>query len=124
MYDYRMHIKQDVLHYVFENYEKYKGMTRADMEQELLETLWYNPEVTGNGERDYFYYHNFYVKPEDTVGENLDVLKDAMEWFSFNDEEFVDKFCKRNYFFLDTLIRLYLLKDCISAVLNDLQIFE
>ena len=114
MYDYREHIMDDIRDYISNNVdlEEYRGR-RDDLEQELNDDLWVADSVTGNASGSY--YCNAY-KAEEALCHNWDLLADALEEFGGDFDVL-----RQGPEACDVTIRCYLLGECLSTVLDELE---
>lgn len=117
MYDYKEHIKSDILDYIHWNFTKdeiaEKLSDRDEWEQDLYYDLWANDSVTGNGSGSY--YCNAY-RAEKAIAHNWDILADAIEEFGGSPDVL-----RQGAEACDVTIRCYLLGGCVSDVLDDLE---
>ena len=118
MYDYRENIKSDILDYIRENYTAEEVRSeladRDEWEQRLYDDLFITDSVTGNASGSY--YCNSYRAAEAIV-HNWDLLSDALSEFGYTDCSPIEK----GEEWCDVTIRCYLLGECISAALDDLE---
>ena len=112
MYNYREEEIKDILDYIDTeiNLEEYED------EEELInlfDELWDEDTVTGN--------QSGYMtekEHEHFIAENFQLVKDAMESFGYQIKDIPDK---NPCTWLDTLIRCYLLNDCLHEALERLK---
>lgn len=118
MYDYREAVKSDILDYIEENYTaeeiREELADRDEWEQRLNDDLWICDSVTGNASGSY--YCNTY-RAEDAINHNWDLLNDALLEFGCTDCNPIEKGAE----WCDVTIRCYLLGECLSAALDDLE---
>ena len=118
MYDYREAVKSDILDYIEENYTaeeiREELADRGEWEQRLNDDLWICDSVTGNASGSY--YCNTY-RAEDAINHNWDLLNDALLEFGCTDYNPIEKGAE----WCDVTIRCYLLGECLSAALDDLE---
>ena len=114
MYDYRNNILDDIRQYIDDNVDlnEWKGR-RDELEEQLNDDLWTADSVTGNASGSY--YCNAY-KAEEALCHNWDLLADALEEFGGDFDVL-----RRGPESCDVTIRCYLLGECLSAVLDDLE---
>ena len=114
MYDYREHIKADILDYIQDNVDlnDWKGR-RDDLEEELQDELWTADSVTGNASGSY--YCNAW-KAEEALCHNWDILADALEEFGGDTDVL-----RQGPEACDVTIRCYLLGECLADALDDLE---
>lgn len=117
MYDYREAITSDVLDHIKSEFTKEeikeKLSARDDWEQELNDDLWARDNVTGNGSGSYTF--NAW-QAEEYLAHNWDLLADAIDEFG-GDADVLrvgPEAC-------DVTIRCYLLAECISDALDQLE---
>ena len=117
MYDYREAVKSDILDYIEENYTpeeiREELADRDEWEQRLNDDLWICDSVTGNASGSY--YRNSY-RAEQALAGNWGLLAEALAEFvcECNDIAKGAKWC-------DVTIRCYLLGECLSAALDELE---
>lgn len=114
MYDYREHITDDIREYIRDNVDlnEWKGR-RDDLEEELRDDLWTADSVTGNASGSYYF--NAW-KAEEALCHNWDLLADALEEFGSDTD-----ILRRGPEACDVIIRCYLLDECLSEVLDELE---
>lgn len=114
MYNYREHVADDIRDYIQENVELegWKGR-RDELEEALQDDLWTADSVTGNASGSY--YCNAW-KAEEALCHNWDLLADALEEFG-SDTDILRKGPEA----CDVTIRYYLLGECLSEVLDELE---
>ena len=114
MYDYRSEIMADIRQYIDDNVDldEWKGR-RDELEEQLNEDLWIEDSVTGNASGSY--YCNAY-KAEEAMCHNWDLLADALDEFG-GDRDVL----RQRPEACDVTIRCYLLGECLSAVLDELE---
>ena len=114
MYDYRNEIIDDIRQYIDDNVDlsEWKGR-RDELEEQLNDDLWTADSVTGNASGSY--YCNAY-KAEEALCHNWDLLADALEEFGGDFDVL-----RQGPEACDVTIRCYLLSECLSAVLDELE---
>lgn len=117
MYDYRSIIADDIRDYIESHFTaeeiSEKLTDRDEWEQELNDDLWIVDSVTGNASGSYFC--NTW-KAEEAIAHNWDILADAIAEFG-GDVDILRQGAES----CDVTIRCYLLGECLSAVLDDLE---
>ena len=117
-YDYRAAVRSDVLDYIRNNYtpeEIREALTdRDDFTEKLNDELWIDDSVTGNGSGSY--YCNTW-RAEEAVCHNLDLLGEALQEFGCGPEYLIERGTEA----ADVTIRCYLLGECISEALDELE---
>jgi hypothetical protein len=110
-YDYLENVREDVLEYIKENYEKedYANLNYED----LYEEMWTADSVTGNGSGSYTF--NTW-EAEENICHNLDLAAEAYENFGYEGVKFED-----GAEAIDVTIRCYLLGQVLNEVLDDLR---
>lgn len=115
-YDYRQAMLDDIREYLEDNYtaeelrEELKN--REDFEEKLNEDLWIADSVTGNASGSYTF--NAW-RAEEYLCHNHDLLMDAMNEFGCEPSDF------KGAEWGDVTIRCYLLGECLSEVLDELE---
>lgn len=121
MYDYREAMKDDIQDYIKSEGLKITEANREEIEESLNEDLWTADSVTGNASGSYTF--NRYIA-EDYVKDNLDLCIEALREFGYSAEVFGVKVADEEWEYLDVTIRCYLLSECLSEVLDELQEIE
>lgn len=113
VYDYRSAVCEDIRNYINDEGIKVTPENREEIEERLNEELWTNDSVTGNASGSYTF--NTW-KAEECLCHNLDLLAEACDEFGCNMDVLKDgaEMC-------DVTIRCYLLSECISSVLDELE---
>ena len=109
MYNYRENMIEDIKNYIEEN-----GVSDFDT---LYDNLWIADNVTGNGSGSYFF--NSYKAAEALVGNN-DLLCEALEGFGGDPDSYKKAIESPEY--ADVTIRCYLLGECLSECLENMNI--
>lgn len=113
-YDYRQALMDDIRNYIDENDIKITSENRDDVEEQLRDSLMNNDSVTGNASGSYTF--NTW-KAEENLCHNLDLLQDACSEFCCEPRLDSAEWC-------DVVIRCYLLGECLSSVLDELEVEE
>lgn len=113
-YDYRKSLMDDIRNYIDENDIKITSENRDDVEEELRDSLMNDDSVTGNASGSYTF--NTW-KAEENLCHNLDLLQDACSEFCCEPRLDSAEWC-------DVVIRCYLLGECLSSVLDELEVEE
>lgn len=117
-YNYHEAVIQDILDYIRENYTSAEITERLsdrdEWEQQLHDDFWICDSVTGNASGSY--YCNSYRAAE-AIAHNWDLLNDALLEFGCTDCNPVEK----GEEWCDVTIRCYLLGECISLALDELE---
>lgn len=108
-YDYIENVKNDIKEYIKENYE---SLEEVD-ENKLYDDLFLEDSVTGNSSGSY--YCNTW-KAEEAICHNLDLASEAFYEFGYDGIPY-DKGAE----YIDVTIRCYLLGQCLSEVLEELE---
>ena len=111
-YNYREHVKSDILDYIAENEIKVTASNHEEVAEQLNDELWANDSVTGNASGSYTC--NAW-EAEENICHNLDLLKEALQEFG-SDIADLDSAEK-----CDVTIRCYLLGECIEAALDEVE---
>lgn len=104
-YDYREAVCEDIRAYIKEN-----GFTS---EEQLNDDLWCEDSVTGNASGSYTFST---WQAEENLCHNMDLLNEACSEFGFGDANIAEKGAE----WCDVTIRCYLLGECISKVVSEL----
>lgn len=118
-YNYRESICEDIREYI--NYDGIKVTTsnREEVEQELYEELFIEDSITGNASGSYTFNA---CEAERNLLYNKDLLIEAIEAFGDCPEDY--KKALESPEFADVMIRCYLLGECISEVLDELEVAD
>lgn len=109
VYDYRQNIKADIYQLFIDG--DYTSENLSQGEEYLLDDLFCDDSVTGNGSGSYFF--NAWKAREALYG-NEHLLSDALTDFGYGVETIEDpETC-------DVLVRCYLLPECLSDVFDSL----
>lgn len=110
-YNYREVVCDDIRAYIEENDIKVTTSTKDDLYQELYDELFVDDSVTGNASGSYTF--NTW-RAEEYLCHNLELLKDACDGFGCEPKIESAEWC-------DVTIRCYLLGECLSEVLDELE---
>ena len=110
-YDYLENVKEDVLNYIKENYEK-EDFANLDY-NELYDEMWTADSVTGNGSGSYTF--NTW-EAEENICHNLDLAEEAYKEFGYEGIKFED-----GAEAIDVTVRCYLLGQVLQEVLDELR---
>ena len=113
-YDYFSAVREDVKNYIIENDIKVTTSNRDELADRLLDDLWCNDSVTGNGSGSYTF--STWVA-EENLCHNWDLLAECCEEFGDDMGEVI----KRGAETADVCIRCYLLAGTISDILDELE---
>lgn len=113
-YNYLENMVDDILAAIKDNYNPNDYSDRDEMEQVLYDDLWIDDGVTGNASGSY--YCNAW-KAEEAVNHNWDLLQEALEAFSCEDINPIEKGAE----WCDVTIRCYLLGQAIAVALDRLE---
>ena len=116
MYNYLREMKEDVKNYLEENAREYEGLGRRTIEERLYKNLWIEDSVTGNASGSYTFNT---CEAQEYVGDNLDLLQEAVTEFGYNWEEFNP--LAKGFEWCDVTIRCYLLGQAINEALNEVE---
>lgn len=118
-YNYRQALMDDIRNYIEENDIKITSENRDVVEEELRDSLMNNDSVTGNASGSYTF--NTW-KAEEYLCHNLDLLAEAIDEFGADAGTYKD--CIESAETADVTIRCYLLTECLSSVLGELEVEE
>ena len=122
-YNYRKALKHDIREYIGDNYtiDELAEIARYsidDLFDKLLDELWLEDSVTGNGSGSYTF--NRYEARE-YVTDNLSLCVEACEKFDVDINTLGKKVSNEDWEYLDVTIRCYLLNECLNDVLVELE---
>lgn len=118
-YDYRQAVRDDILDYIKEHDIKVTDKNREEVEGFLYNTLFVEDSVTGKASGSYTF--NTW-KAEEYLCHNLDLLAEAIDEFGADAGTYKD--CIESAETADVTIRCYLLTECLSSVLDELEVEE
>ena len=118
-YDYRQAVRDDILDYIKEHDIQVTDNNREEIEEFLYDTLFVEDSVTGNASGSYTF--NTW-KAEEYLCHNLDLLAEAIDEFGADAGTYKD--CIESAETADVTIRCYLLTECLSSVLDELEVEE
>ena len=118
-YDYRQAVRDDILDYIKEHDIQVTDNNREEVEEFLYDTLFVEDSVTGNASGSYTF--NTW-KAEEYLCHNLDLLAEAIDEFVADAGTYKD--CIESAETADVTIRCYLLTECLSSVLDELEVEE
>lgn len=118
-YDYRQAVRDDILDYIKEHDIQVTNKNREEVEEFLYDTLFVEDSVTGNASGSYTF--NTW-KAEEYLCHNLDLLAEAIDEFGADAGTYKD--CIESAETADVTIRCYLLTECLSSVLDELEVEE
>lgn len=118
-YDYRQAVRDDILDYIKEHDIQVTDNNREEVEEFLYDTLFVEDSVTGNASGSYTF--NTW-KAEEYLCHNLDLLAEAIGEFGADAGTYKD--CIESAETADVTIRCYLLTECLSSVLDELEVEE
>lgn len=110
-YNYREVVCDDIRAYIEEHDIKVTTSTKDDLYQELYDELFVDDSVTGNASGSYTF--NAW-RAEEYLCHNLGLLNDACDEFGCEPNLESAEWC-------DVTIRCYLLGECLSEVLDELE---
>ena len=113
-YDYREAVKEDILQYINDEISFEDFDTLEELEKKLNEELWTADSVTGNESGSYTC--NSY-EAEENICHNLDLLGEALEAFESGADYLINNGAEA----ADVTIRCYLLGECITAALEEIE---
>lgn len=113
-YNYREAICNDIRDYINENDIKVTSENKEDLYQELYDDLFVSDRVTGNASGSYTF--NTW-QAEENLCHNLDLLGEALNEFGCEASYLQDKGAEA----CDVTIRCYLLGQCLTQVLDELE---
>lgn len=118
-YDYRSAICEDIREYIKENEIVVTNNNREELEEELHDKLWLCDSVTGNASGSYTFNH---WQAEEYLCHNMGLLAEAIDDFGADAGTYKD--CMESAETADVTIRCYLLRECLSSVLDELEAEE
>lgn len=118
-YDYRQAVRDDILDYIKEHDIQVTNKNREEVEGFLYDTLFVEDSVTGNASGSYTF--NTW-KAEEYLCHNLDLLAEAIDELGADAGTYKD--CIESAETADVVIRCYLLTECLSSVLDELEVEE
>lgn len=118
-YDYRQAVRDDILDYIKEHDIQVTNKNREEVQGFLYDTLFVEDSVTGNASGSYTFNR---WKAEEYLCHNLDLLAEAIDELGAYAGTYKD--CIESAETADVVIRCYLLTECLSSVLDELEVEE
>ena len=119
MYDYRESMENDIRQAINENINLDDFINDRDgLEEKLNDDLFVDDAVTGNASGSYTF--NSYQAGE-YVKDNIDLCREALQEFCVEADTIAEKFLDEEWEYFDVTIRCYLLGECISSVLDEME---
>lgn len=115
-YDYRQAVMDDIRAYIKEHDIRVTNDNREELETTLHDSLWNSDSVTGNASGSYTCDR---WEAEEYLCHNLDLLVEAIDEFGADAGTYQD--CLESAETADVTIRCYLLGECLSTVLDELE---
>ena len=113
-YNYLENVTADAKQAILENLNYWKFSDREELEEIANDNLWVDDSVTGNGSGSYTFST---WEAEENLCHNMDELENACNEFGQDIGEAV----KQGAEYCDVTIRCYLLRQAISAALDELE---
>lgn len=113
-YDYREAVKNDVMEYIKNEIDFSEFDTLEELEEKLNDELWTVDSVTGNASGSYTFST---YEAEENICHNLDLLGEALVEFGSGADYLITNGAEA----ADVTIRCYLLGECITAALEELE---
>lgn len=113
-YDYREAVTDDIRENIGDYYDLKKFDSRDEAFESLYEDFWDNDAVTGNGSGSYTF--NAW-RAENYLAHNWGLLAEALSEFGYTDSDV--NILEKGAEWCDSLIRCYLLSECLNAVLDE-----
>ena len=115
MYDYMKAMKTDIREWIDEN-DFFTGRNVDYIEDDLVDALWAEDSVTGNGSGSYTFST---AKAKEYVLENTDLCREALTEFCTEPQDIADHFLNGDWEWFDVTIRCYLLSRAVSEVVEE-----
>lgn len=113
-YDYRENVMNDIRNYIAENDIHVYESNKDDLYQQLSDDLWMADSVTGNASGSYTFNAR---EAEENICHNLELLGEALNEFGCDSSYILERGAEA----CDVTIRCYLLGECLSSVLDELE---
>lgn len=113
MYDYMEAMKEDIRDWIDENNFSVEGHYAED---DLVDALWAEDSVTGNGSGSYTFST---AKAQEYVTDNIDLCREALTEFCTEPQDIADHFLNGDWEWFDVTIRCYLLNRAVSEVVEE-----
>lgn len=118
MYNYHEALRNDIRDYIEHNIIISDYIDRYDLEDDLEEAVFISDSVTGNGSGSYTF--NSY-EARKYVGENMDLLSEALAEFCTPYDEIGRRFIDEDWEYFDVTIRCYLVRGILCEVLDEME---
>ncbi len=112
-YNYKQAVLDDVLEVIPEYFDRERFSNRKEFESYLNDELWIDDSVTGNGSGSYTFNSH---KAEEYLSGNWDLMREVIQEFGLPKN--LDEL---NPEYIDVSIRCYLLGECISEALDEME---
>ena len=119
-YNYLEAVTNDAKAAILENMDMWEWHNREELEENANDWLWAADEVTGNGSGSYTFNREAAKEYVTRSDDGMDTLRDAVREFDCEHEAFT-AFLEENWEYFDVTIRCYLLRQAISAALDELE---
>lgn len=116
-YDYKEAIQDDIRSYLADNDWRFAGYSRDELEEKLNDELWIEDSVTGNGSGSYTF--STYDAQQYVEADGKGYFEEAASEYCISAEEVAEHLF--DYEYIDVTIRCYLLGECISEVLDEME---
>jgi hypothetical protein len=112
MYDYKEQVLDDVRTYFEENKSSYEGLDKDQLQEQLNDDCFISDSVTGNASGSYFCNA---AQADECLCGNRDLLCDALDAFGGDYKQALQssEYC-------DVTIRCYLVGECVSEFVDEL----
>ena len=119
-YNYLEAVTNDAKTAILENMDMWEWHNREELEENANDWLWTADEVTGNGSGSYTFNREAAKEYVTRSDDGMDTLRDAVREFDCEHEAF-SELLEENWEYLDVIIRCYLLRQAISAAIDELE---
>ena len=116
-YNYYEAMEQDIREFLEYGFEyRYSSINNNDeLAEQLHDDLWDNDSITGNGSGSYTFNRE---EAKEYVLDNMELCVEALEKFCVEPNTIAEKFLDEDWEYFDVTIRCYILRICISSVLE------
>lgn len=119
--EYVEQMKENIKEYDFNDYIK-EDQDQEDLYEKLYHDMWVDDSITGNGSAN-GYTCGDQEEAKEMVIDAVDIAVEAVHDFCCEEEAF-KRLLKRDYIYIDTTIRCYLLGQALEEALREKGLYE
>ena len=119
-YNYLKNVTADAKQAILESLNYWSFTNREELEETANDSLWVDDSATGHGSGSYTFNREAAKEYVTRSDDGMDTLRDAVREFDCEHEAF-SELLEENWEYLDVIIRCYLLRQAISAAIDELE---